>query len=200
VTLPFNTLVSTYSSVARSWSAAELAGRYRAASLRGESDVPADEPPPARPIGLLTTAIPRLISLAVAANILHVLPTRATQRPAHGAKIVTDLFATLDETAAGSLHRCHLALAASGPAHDSPLDEWLPYVHEETAEELRRASPTAEPPSLIDHAEQAGRWAALAIGALDRDAPTAPQAIADCLAHLLFACVFADLASGRQSS
>ena len=195
-----NTLASTYRSVARPWSADELAAAMTPPALRGESDLPAGEQLPDRPIGLLTTAIPRMISLAAAAHILHVLPSRTTDRAADGAAIVTHLFSTIDETAAGSLRRCHLALEADGRAHDYPADEWLPYIYDETAEELHQASPTAQPPSLIEHAEQAGRWAALAIGALDRDAPTAPQAIADCLTHLLFVCVFADIASSRRST
>ncbi len=194
-----HTLASTYSSVARSWSADELARHYDAAALRGESDLPAGEQLPDRPIGLLTTAIPRMISLAAAAHVLHVLPS-GTDRAAQGAAIVTQLFSTIDETAAGSLRRCHLALEADGRARGYPADEWLPYIYDETAEELGQASPTAQPPSLIEHAEQAGRWAALAIGALDRDAPTASQAIADCLTHLLFVCVLADIATGRGST
>lgn len=195
-----HTLASTYSSVARSWSADELGRRYDAAAERGESDLPAGKQLPDRPIGLLTTAIPRMISLAAAAHVLHILPSRGTDRgAADGAAIVAHLFSTIDETAAGSLRRCHLALEADGRAHDYPADEWLPYVYDETAEELHQASPTAQPPSLIEHAEQAGRWAALAIGALDRDAPNAPQAIADCLTHLLFVCVFADLAVASEA-
>ena len=192
-----HTLASTYRSVARSWSADELGRHYDAAALRGESDLPADKQLPDRPIGLLTTAIPRMISLAAAAHVLHVLPSRPDRGAADGAAIVTHLFSTIDETAAGSLRRCHLALEADGRARGYPADEWLPYIYDETAEELRQASPTAHPPSLVEHAEQAGRWAALAIGALDRDAPTAPQAIADCLTHLLFVCVFADAAIDR---
>ena len=44
----------------------------------------------------------------------------------------------------------------------------------------------------------AGRFAALAIGSLDRGAPSVPEALTDCLAHLLFTCVFADVAADRQ--
>jgi hypothetical protein len=62
---------------------------------------------------------------------------------------------------------------------------------------LLDASPTADPPSLVEHAQEAGRWAALAIGSLDRDAPNAPEAISDCLTHLLVVCVFADTAADR---
>jgi hypothetical protein len=56
---------------------------------------------------------------------------------------------------------------------------------------LEDASPTSQA-ALVAHAEHAGRLAALAIGALDRDAPSVPEAIADCLAHLLVVCVLAD--------
>ena len=196
-----NSLDTIYGNLSRPWQPDELAERYRAAHLRGGSDMPQDEKPPARPLALLATAVPRLISLAAAAHILHVLPRRSTDPDAtDGAAIVTPLLSTIDETAAGSLRRCQLALEADARARGYPADEWLSYVYDETAEELQQASPSAEPPSLIEHAEQAGRWAALAIGALDRDAPTAPQAIADCLTHLLFVCVFADLASSRPSS
>jgi hypothetical protein len=62
------------------------------------------------------------------------------------------------------------------------------------------ASPTSEPPGLIEHAQQAGRFAALAIGSLDADAPTVPEAICDCLGHLLFVSVFADAATNRQTA
>lgn len=57
------------------------------------------------------------------------------------------------------------------------------------------ASPTSDPPGLIEHAQQAGRFAAITIGSLDEEAPSVPEAICDCLGHLLFVCVFADAAS-----
>jgi hypothetical protein len=62
---------------------------------------------------------------------------------------------------------------------------------------LLDASPTADPPSQVEHAQQAARWAALAIGSLDRDTPNAPDAISDCLTHLLVVCAFADTATDR---
>ena len=63
---------------------------------------------PARPLALLATAVPRLISLAVAANVLHILPATATS----STTLADELLSTLDQTAAGSLRRCHLALIA----------------------------------------------------------------------------------------
>ncbi len=85
------------------------------------------------------------------------------------------------------------------PAATTPA-EWLPLAYEQAADWLEHASPSADPPSLIEHAQQSGRFAALAIGSLDRDAPTVPEAIADCLAHLLFVCVFADTAARARPS
>ena len=67
-------------------------------------------------------------------------------------------------------------------------------VYDQAADWLQHALAASDPPPLIEHAQQAGRFAAIAIGALDRDAPNVPEAIADCLAHLLTVCVFADAA------
>ena len=185
-------LDATYCRLARPWPADELAARYHAAYARGASDLPSGEQPPDRPVTLLATAVPRLITLAVAANVLHVLPAAAERAP-----VADDLLSTLDLTAAGSLHRCHLALQADGNARDYRAEDWLPLVYDQALQALLDASPTADPPSLVEHAQEAGRWAALAIGSLDRDAPTAPEAISDCLYHLLVVCVFADMAPDR---
>ena len=189
-------LGAAYRELARPWPAAELAHRYHAAYQRGARDLPAGENPPGRPITLLATAIPRLISLAVAANVLHLLPTSTHD----GAAIADELLATIDATATGSLHRCHLALQSDGESRGYDADEWLPLVYEQAADWLEHASATSDPPPLIEHAQQAGRFAALAIGSLDRDAPTVPEAITDCLAHLLFTCIFADAAAGSRPS
>ena len=105
-----NSLDATYRGLARPWQPDELAERYRATYLRGASDLPPGEPPPDRPLALLATAVPRLISLAVAANVLHILPSAATG----AAALADELLSTIDQTAAGSLHRCHLALDATG--------------------------------------------------------------------------------------
>ena len=182
-----------YRALARPWPADQLAERYRAAYDRGASDMPSGEPPPDRPITLLATAIPRLISLAVAANVLHILPAALAD-----AAIGNDVLGTLDLTAAGSLHRCHLALHAHARAEGYDADDWLPLAYEQAADWLEHAPAAADPPALIDHAQQAGRYAAVAIGSLDRDAPNAPEAITDTLAHLLIVCVFADAASTDQ--
>jgi hypothetical protein len=186
-------LDATYRGLARSWNLDELAERYRSALLRGASDLPPGEPPPGRPVALLATAVPRLISLAVAANVLHAVPRAAADAGA----LADELLSTIDQTAVGSLHRCHLALDAIGhQAGDDTAEEWLAYIYEEAAHHLLAVSPTADPPSLIHHAHEAGRYTAIAIGLLDHDAALAPEAISDCLAHLLTVCVFADRAAG----
>jgi len=183
-------LEAVYRQLARPWSADELAQRYEAAYDRGASDLPVGEDPPERPIMLLATAIPRLISLAVAANVLHLLPTDT-----HDAAVLAgELIATIDATATGSIHRCHLALRSDGKSRGYDTDEWLPLVYEQAAGWLEDASGADTPPA-IEHAQEAGRFAALAIGSLERNAPSAPEAITDCLAHLLFTCVFADAAA-----
>jgi hypothetical protein len=122
-----NSLDQAYRSLARPWQADELAERYRAAYRRGASDLPPGEMPPDRPVALRATAVPRPISLAVAANVLHILPGAAT-----GAAALADqLLATIDQTAAGSLHRCHLALDTTGQdAQADTAEEWLPYIYE----------------------------------------------------------------------
>jgi hypothetical protein len=192
-----NDLDATYRSLTRPWQPDELAERYRAACQRGASDLPAGEKPPTRSLGLLATAVPRLISLAVAANVLHILPTAATTRTT----VADELLSTLDQTATGSLHRCHLALTAYG--HDTSTDggkQWLPYIYDEAAHHLHALSQTARPPSLIHHSQEAGRYTAIAIGHLDRDAARAPEAIADALGHLLTMSVFADAAATANAA
>ena len=92
-------------------------------------------------------------------------------------------------TAAGSLHRCHLALEAYGNSRDHQAEDWLPLVHDQAMHALLDASRTADPPSMVEHAQEAGRRAALAIGSLHRDTPNAPEAISNRLTQLLVVCV-----------
>jgi hypothetical protein len=188
-------LEAVYRQLARPWPAQELDQRYQAAYDRGARDLPVGEDPPERPIMLLATAIPRLISLAVAANVLHLLPTGT-----HDVAVLAgELIATIDATATGSIHRCHLALQSDGESRGYDAQEWLPLVYEQAADWLEHASGAADPPPAIEHAQQAGRFAALTIGSLERDAPSVPETITDCLAHLLFTCVFADSAAHSRA-
>ena len=117
---------------------------------RGAGDLPAGEEPPDRPIALLATAIPRLISLAVAANVLHLLPTSAHE----GAAVAEQLIATIDATAAGSLHRCHLALRSDGESRGYQADEWLPLAYEQAADWLEHARRFPPKQNRKDHGPQ----------------------------------------------
>jgi len=126
-----------YRQLVRPWPEDELAERYQAAFERGAGDLPAGEEPPERPIMLLATAIPRLISVAVAANVLHLLPPST-----HDDSVVAEeLVATIDVTATGSLHRCHLALQSAGASRGYDADEWLPLAYEQAADWLEPPQP-----------------------------------------------------------
>jgi hypothetical protein len=129
---------------------------------------------------------------------LHVLPQRASEHTPDRVSIVEQLLSTVDQSAAAALLLCHLALEAADG--DDPVDEWVFHALEEAADALPRLSFTARPPSLIDHAEEAARSVAVAIDQAHNDPPAAPRGIADALGHLLVACVFADLAYGRQDA
>ena len=117
----------------------------------GAFDLPSGEQPPNRPVTLLATAVPRLITLAVAANVLHVLPAAAERAP-----VADDLLSTLDLTAAGSLHRCHLALDADANARDYQTEDWLPLVYDQATHALLDASADRQP-SLPGRARTGGR-------------------------------------------
>jgi hypothetical protein len=88
-------LDAVYRQLARPWPDDELAEHYHAAYERGVGDLPAGEQPPERPITLLATSIPRLISLAVAANVLHLLPTSTRD----ALDVAEELITTIDATA-----------------------------------------------------------------------------------------------------
>jgi hypothetical protein len=187
-------LAAIYDELARRCAADEYAAAYRTAFLRGERDLPPGKPS-TRPLGLLATAVPRLISLAVATYALHVLPELDTPERA---ELEDDLLATIDAAATGSLRRCHLALDADGRDRGYTADEWLPVVYSIAEESLRRASHADDPPPIVHLSQDAARWVAAAIDALDRDAPTVTDALTDALGRLLIVCMFAGIA-GRHS-
>jgi len=196
-----SSVASIYASLAsRPWTPDELEARFDAADLRGIDEQLANEARFDRPIGRLVTAIRYAINLAGAVQVLHVMPSTTHRRP-DGRPLLDHIYSIIDESAAGMLHRCHLALTALGDAWDDPgatPGEWLPHVYEQTAEALPKISNRVQPPSLIEHAQEAGYCAALAIETIDRESPLAPEMIADSLTHLLVVCVFADAAAGRE--
>jgi hypothetical protein len=186
-------LAFVYEELARRCTPYEFANAYRTACLRGEGDLAPGEPSD-RPIGALAAAVPRLISLAVATYAVHVLPDVDTPERA---ELDDDLLATIDATATGSLRRCHLALDADGRERGYTSEEWLPVIYTVADSALERAS-VADDAAVVHLAQDAARSVASAIDALDRDAPTVTDDLADALGRLLIVCMFADIAQHRS--
>src|SRR5262245_8769224 len=107
-----------------------------------------------------------------------------------------ELLATIDETAIGSLRRCHLALEADARERGYTSEEWLPVIYTVADGALERASATDDAP-VAQLAQDAARSVAIAIDTLDRDAPTVTDELADALARLLIICMFVDIARRR---
>ena len=188
-------LGATYEQLARPWSHEQLAAHYREATRRGEGMPGRDQPDAVGgPIALLASSIPQCASLSVAVHVLHVLPSTT------GGELAQQLLDTIDNNAAAALHLCHRALELDGRAHDYTADEWLPAVYDIAALLLHEARLHREPPSVVEHAQEAVRWLASAIINLDQDAPDTPAAIADGLGRLLALCVFADVAHSRADA
>ncbi len=186
---PMSDLTAAYDRLARGWTHEQLVGRYRDAKRRGEQLPESDHDHLIRrPIAMLASAVPACASLSVAIHVIHVLP-------ATGAIALTDqLLRNAENDSAAALYRCHQALELDGQAHDYSADEWLPAVYNIAARLLQEARLHREPPSVVEHAQEAVRWLAGAIIKLDQDAPDTPAAITDGLGRLLALCVFADIA------
>ena len=183
-------LAATYDKLSRPWRPEQLAGVYQAAYQRGASDIdPGEEDKEA--LSMLTTSIPRLITLAVASYAIHVLPRRAGGRRA---ALDDQLLATIDQAATGTLHRCHLALVAESRRHGHSAEEWLPLTCEIAADALRRGSLHDEPPLVVECAQEAGRWLAIAIELAAHKPAEAPETLTDALGRLLVVCAFVDAA------
>lgn len=189
-------LAAIYRELADRRSGDHLAAAYRTAYARGEHDVAPGEPS-SRPVGLLATAVPRLVSLAVATYAVHILPNADTPERA---ALEDALFATIDAAAAGSLRRCHLALDADGRERGYNADEWLPVIYSVADDALRDASLTADPPPIVRLAEDAVRWVATAMDALDRAASSVTESLSDALGRLLVVFTFADIARAHAQT
>jgi hypothetical protein len=186
-------LSAAYEHVARPWTHEQLAAHYREAKRRAERMPECDQDPLIRrPVGMLATAVPACATLSVTIHVLHVLP--ATSDPG----LVEQLLANAEERGAMVLHRCHQALELDGRAHDYTAYEWLAAVYDIAASLLEAARPDREPPSLVEHVQEAVSWLSRAIINLDQDARDAAAAIADCLGRILALYVFADMA--RQAA
>jgi len=188
-------LTAAYDQLTRGWTHEALAVRYRQAKRHGEQLPECDQDHLIRrPIAMLASAVPACASLSVAIHVIHVLP--ATGAPA----LRDQLLRNAENDSAVALYRCHEALDLDGQAHDYSADEWLPAVYDIAAPLLQEARLNREPPSVVEHAQDAVRWMASAITNLDQDAADAPAAIADGLGRLLALCVFADVARSRADA
>jgi hypothetical protein len=181
-------LTAAYDRLARGWTHEGLAGRYRDAERRGEQLPECEDHLIRRPIVMLASAVPACASLGVAIHVLHVLP------PHSDPGLVEQLLDKVEEHGAVVLHRCHRALELDGQAHDYTADEWLPAVYDIAASLLKAARIDREPPSLVEHAQEAIRWLSHAIIELDQDTRDAAAAIADGLGRTLALYAFADVA------
>ncbi|MEO8965984.1 MAG: hypothetical protein ABI427_00270 [Solirubrobacteraceae bacterium] len=192
---PMLDLYATYEQLTRPWSHEQLAAHYRDAKRRGAQTVQHTQKVPDRPISLLATGIPASASVSVAIHVLHALPTSAR------GELAQHLVNTAGTNAADLLHRCHLALELDGRAHDYAAHEWLPVIYDVAAPLLLSARLDREPPSVVQHAQDAVHGLASAVINLDQDSTETPAALADALGHLLIVCVFADAArdhAGRE--
>jgi hypothetical protein len=181
-------LNATYQRLTHPWTHEQLAARYLTANQRGERSHEEAEDLLNRPIAVLATAIPSAASLSVAIHVLHVLPGTA-----HGA-LAEQLLDTTEQNAADVIHRCHRALELDGQDHDYTADEWLPVVYDTAVPLLESACPELEPPSVVQHTQEAVGWLSSAIVDLEQDSREAPAALADALGRLLLVYEFAHAA------
>ena len=79
-------------------------------------------------------------------------------------------------------------------AHDYRADDWLPAVYDIAGALLQAARLEQEPPSLVEHAQEAVRWISRAIIELEQDTPDSAAALADGLGRMLVTYVFTDVA------
>jgi hypothetical protein len=181
-------LSATYDRLARRWTHEQLSESYHRARRRGEQLPACDQDHlMLRPIAMLATAVPACATLSVAIHVIHVMP------PTGDPGLVHQLFDNAEKTSAIALHRCHHALELDGRSHDYSADEWLPAVYDIAAPLLEVARLHRDPPSIVEHAQDAVSWLSRAVINLAEDGPDASAAIADSLARLLTLCMFADI-------
>jgi hypothetical protein len=186
-------LSETYRHLGHVWTHQELAVRYSAADRRGEQLLSeSTHTIPERPIALLASAIPSAARLSVAIHLVHALPDSAQT------KLAGELLATAEPNAADALHRCHRELELDGHAHNYTAAEWLRSSTTRQHRSLEASRLDQEPPSLVRQTQEAMRWLSTSIACLDEDSRETPAALADTLARLLVAWVFADAACTRS--
>ena len=189
-------LSTAYEQIPQRWTPEQLADRYRSAKLQGERLTECEEiqflP---RPVAVLATAVPACATLSVAIHVIHVL------REGGDPKLIDQLLDNAERHSAVVLHRCHRALELDGRAHQYEADDWLPVVTDSATSLLEAACLRREPPSFVEHAQDALRWISRAIVELEIDSDDAAAAIADALGRVLALHIFADAVGGcRQKA
>lgn len=185
-------LEDTYRRLAHPWSPDELAARYREAEQRGAEELSPGHHEITRPLTLLATAIPPAATMSVAIDMLHALPA------ATGGTVALQLLGTAETNAAAALHDCHRALELDGAARGYTANEWLPIVCDIAAPQIESARLNEEPPTIVQQTQEAIGWLSHAVVELDQDSSEAPAALAETMARLLTALVFAATARDRR--
>jgi hypothetical protein len=185
-------LDDTYRQLARPSSHEQLAAHYRGALRHGGHLVNAPEP--ARPIPLLATAIPPSATVNTAIHTLHALPTGVVR------ELPEQLLEVAHRNVADALHRCHRALELDGTDHGYNAEEWLSVVYDIAGPLLESARLDAEPPTLVQAAQDAISWLSRAIAELDESSEETPTSLAETLARLLAVWTFTDAALRHQQS
>jgi hypothetical protein len=181
-------LDDTYRRLARPWTSTQLDARFSTAESRGTKLTKGALGEPSRPIALLATAVPPGTTASTAIHVLHALPASG-----HG-DLPIRLVDTTEQNAADALHRCHRTLKLDGLGHGYTADDWLPVIYDIAEPLLESSRLDQEPPSLVQHAQEAVRWLSASIASLDQDSRETTAALTDTLARLLVVCVFADAA------
>jgi hypothetical protein len=184
-------LEDTYRRLATHWTQERLAAGYRDAEQHGARSTRGNHDALARPIAVLASAIPPSATLSVAINALHLLPHGNTGSVSQR-RIASGLLDVAGTNAAGALHRVHRVLELDGSAHHYAADEWLPTIYDITAELLGSARVDAEPPTLVQAAQDTISWLSRAVVELDQDSPETPATLAEALARLLTGWVLAN--------
>jgi hypothetical protein len=129
--------------------------------------------------------------VSVAVHVLHVLPSTT------GGELAPQLLDTIDDNTTAVLDLCHRSLELDGRTHDYTAEEWLPAAYDIASPLLEGARLRREPPSVVEHTQDAVRWLSRAIINLDQDARDTSAAIANTLGRLLAVHVFTDVARDR---
>jgi hypothetical protein len=188
-------LSHTYRHLGHPWTEDEISVRYAAANRHGEQLLgELRDDAPERPIALLATAIPSVATLSIAIHLLHALA------PGVQDKLAAELLDTAETNAADALHRCHRVIELDGLTHSYTAHEWLPVIYDIARPLLESSRLDPEPPSLVQHAQEAVQWLSTSIACLDEDSAETSAALADTLARLLVVCAFTDAARSSAGS